>query len=147
MTRFTKFSSLLAAGFLLLGLSAFAKETCQGMSQTEMIEKTREILASNKNITEEQRAKMMELFNSTMGKMAVIRQDMTKSKKALFEALMSKKEETSKIRALRQKLVQLNSSKMDTMFDSMEQAKTILGKNTSEEVFQFMDFETGRGVY
>jgi Spy/CpxP family protein refolding chaperone len=143
--RISFFISLLV--MVLVAASANAKPECTEMTRDQMVEKTREVLASNKNITEEQRTKMMDLFSSTMGKMAAIRTDMTESKRALFKALMSKKDNTSKIRKIRSKLVKLNKSKMDTMFDSMEKAKTILGKNTSEDLFRYMDFDAGRGVY
>jgi len=121
--------------------SKMAAET-GATSQEEMVMKTREVLASNENLTDDQRTRLMGLHGQTMAKMAGLRQDITKAKMVLFKSMLAEDYKESEIRVLREKLVKLNTQKMNVMFDSMDQAKMILGKEATVEFMQQLDFDS-----
>lgn len=98
-------------------------------SQKELRMRGHDMILKNKNLTQEQRQEVMELYGRTAAKMGEIRGKMSKLKVLLFRRLLDKQEHLDEVEEIKARLMSLNEQKMTLMLDALDSARKVLGKN------------------
>lgn len=117
------------------------KEEVKVETREQMIEMSRNILASAEGISEKQKDLILALHIETMEEVSKINSEIRKSKIVLMKTLVQKKYNHKKGMVLTKDIKKLYNKKVDLMLDSMEKAKKILGveyaKVMTENMYDF----------
>ncbi len=115
------------------------KEVTESMpTRSVMSQRVKSILRNSPNLNEDQRDKFLMLHSDVMSEVAIINDELRKSKVVMFNNMVADEYDAKKIRILRKSIVKLNKKKLNVMFDAMDESKKILGleaKNIYRDAF------------
>jgi hypothetical protein len=105
-------------------------------SMTILMERHKAKIMSSEVLSDVQKEKLLNLQMNTYTQAKTYTTEIKKLKTVMLKNLMSKKYSEKKNNIVTKKIRKLNSQRMDLMFDTLKEAKTILGKNSTDESLQ-----------
>lgn len=112
-------------------------------SMGQVMQRYSQSIQNSETLNQEQKHKMMALQQRTYKKVQGIRTQIKKLKIVMLDNLMSTDYDQRKVDIISKQIKDLNKDRMDLMFDSLADAKKILGKNSTDpalrELWYFHD--------
>ena len=108
-------------------------------SREDMIARTRMILEESPNLTDTQKDKFIELRGQTLDVVMDQTARIRKLKVVLFESMTAENYNPAKVREVTRQLKKAYNKRLDTMFNSMKKAQTILGKDAPKALYKMED--------
>jgi len=91
------------------------------------------VISRSKNLTDVQKAELIDLMDKTRMKMNDIRRNEAHAKSSFFKYLADGEIDDAHIKAYRKELMNLEKQKMDLMFSNLKTTRKILGKKLASE--------------
>lgn len=98
-------------------------------SETQLYSIQRDILSTNKNLTNDQKSKLTDLIQRSRIENLQIQSDIAKTKALLFKELVSNKDNRYKIKILEGQLLRLSRKKTRYSIAVYKEARDIVGKS------------------
>lgn len=89
-------------------------------------------IESTPGLTVEQKSKLRSLSTSTRSQIGEIRNESMKVQSLLLHEVFSEKSKASEIRVLKRKMKDLENKRLAVIFKSVDEARAILGKSSTE---------------
>ncbi len=134
-----------ALALTLLGAcsSATKKEIEQEKAQfsdiqtrEEMVANARQMLEESEELTQDEKAKLADLFAQVREESSKINAEISRSKSVLFKELTTKSYSEKKTLVLKNSIKNLYDKKIDLMMDAFKKSRKILGLKSAPEKFE-----------
>lgn len=113
----------------------------------EMRERGFEAWANSSGMSEIQKSKMIDIQLVTERESSRIRDEINKSRSALFKELATGNYDERMINGFKRKIVKLDHDRLDLMFKALAKARSVLGRTEeSKRYFEYMDMIEIRDV-
>jgi len=124
-----------------------SKETV--VNKEHQKQSTREFIATNKNLSDQQKTDLLALYDDTTKKMKSTNEQILQTKTVMIKSLMEPKMDDKKISILRTDLKNLEKKRTDTTIRAFDQAKLIMTPIKDLETKQklYEDFMIREGHY
>lgn len=127
------------------------KEVTTETVSTKEVQKqqTREFITSSKNLTDQQKKDLLDLYDQTTMKNKQMNEKILQTKSVMIKSLMDPKKDSKKISILRSDLKNLEKKRTDTTLRAFDQAQIILTPIKDLETKQklYEDFMIREGHY
>ena len=103
----------------------------------ELLKRKREILNNSKNLSLEQKERLLNLQEHTLGGINDSNTEIRKYKIILFKHLAENKYDEKKVKVLKRRIKEYHDRKLNLMFVAIDEAKNILGvdfKNYQDDI-------------
>ncbi|MGE0762480.1 MAG: hypothetical protein AB7N80_04305 [Bdellovibrionales bacterium] len=87
------------------------------------------IFLKAQNLSEEQREQLMLIHTSTFEKTARLRDEITKTKSALFKTVVNPKASPKEISMMKNRIVKLDRERLDVMLSAFDEVQKVMGRN------------------
>lgn len=136
---------LMTSGILgLTALMAAGCATSKDMQQTEKKIEAEEPVARTESfanrganifmeaegLSDTQRSKLVQIHAETYEKAVTLRDEITKTKTALFKSLIDPSTSKKEINTMKNRVVQLDKQRLDLMLKAFDQVRDVVGKET-----------------
>lgn len=113
------------------------------VTSRQAVDAGREAIALSKNLTFEQKEKMLTLMEDTRTQVESIRQNESQVKSSLFKYIATGEFGDREIRVYRKKLIDFENQKLNVMFSSLKETRKILGKDIqlNPDIPGILDFQ------
>ena len=101
-------------------------------TNAELREQTQQSIDSATGITDEQRAKLYDLRDSTRAQMNSLQEESLKLRSMLIKDVLAKTDYDEEIKVIKKRLGNNSKKRLDVVFKALDQAKEILGTQVSK---------------
>lgn len=98
------------------------------------------IIQTSPELTEEQRANLLSLRDSTRSKLAELNQDSIKLRAVLVKDIVDPSVKRSEIKLIKRRLRALEDKKLTVLFEAVDRAEKIVGRNWTKAARIYDDF-------
>ena len=96
-----------------------------------------------KGVTDEQRQKLLQVHTTTYQKAGFLRDEITKTKSALFKSLLDPAVSKKEINLMKKRVVSLDRQRLDVMLGAFDEVQKVVGRGSADrsvyEPFMLMD--------
>ena len=120
-----------------LDITEAKKSVLAPQSFKELLKRKREILNNSKNLSQEQKERLLNLQEHTLGGIDDSNTEIRKYKIILFKHLAENKYDEKKVKVLKRRIKGYHDRKLSLMFTAIDEAKNILGvdfKNYQDDI-------------
>lgn len=103
----------------------------------EVAQKGFEEIIQSKNLSEEQKEKLLKLHSQMAADTFKIQDETSKLKAVLFETMVQKPFNEKKVNIIKKQLIALNDQKMKNMLSAIDQVKDIIGNEQPQDIQDF----------